>query len=151
MSVYQSLLDNESYLVNTSQLNTQLLNCILNSLTNECLIEFNSRINSLLLVRENLTEITASRAPLMLFMNALSRKPFVNFLRTVLVSKYLQLSVFVSMETVFRNQLFSKNQFLRGKVFAHSFPRNGPHVTICMLCSTDCWMLTWCNVGMSDE
>jgi hypothetical protein len=35
------------------------------------------------------------------------------------------------METVFRNQSVSKNQYLRGNVFAHSFPRNGPHVTIC--------------------
>jgi hypothetical protein len=34
------------------------------------------------------------------------------------------------METVFRNQLVSRNQTLRGNVFAHSFPRNGPHVTV---------------------
>jgi hypothetical protein len=35
MYVYQSLLGNGSYLVNTSQLNPQLLNCLLKSLTNE--------------------------------------------------------------------------------------------------------------------
>jgi hypothetical protein len=35
------------------------------------------------------------------------------------------------METAFRNQLASKNQSLRGNVFASSFPRNGPHVAIC--------------------
>jgi hypothetical protein len=35
--VYCSLLGNESYLVNTSQLNTQLLNCLLNSLVNDFL------------------------------------------------------------------------------------------------------------------
>jgi hypothetical protein len=34
------------------------------------------------------------------------------------------------METVFRNNLVSRNQSLCGNVFAHSFPRNGPHVTI---------------------
>jgi hypothetical protein len=28
------------------------------------------------------------------------------------------------MENVFRNQLVSKNQFLRGKAYANSFPRN---------------------------
>jgi hypothetical protein len=45
-------------------------------------------------------------------------------------SKCLQLSVSVSTETVFRNQLVSRKQSLRGSVFAHSFPRDGPHVTI---------------------
>jgi hypothetical protein len=34
------------------------------------------------------------------------------------------------METVFRNQLVSSNQSLRGNVFAHSFPRKGLDVTI---------------------
>jgi hypothetical protein len=34
------------------------------------------------------------------------------------------------METVFRNQLVSKNQSVRGNVFTKSFPRNGLHVTI---------------------
>jgi hypothetical protein len=47
-----------------------------------------------------------------------------------MVSKCLQLSVFVSMATVFRNQMVSKNQSLRGNVSAYSFPRNGPHVTV---------------------
>jgi hypothetical protein len=47
-----------------------------------------------------------------------------------LVSKCLQFSTFVSMETVFCNQLVSKNQSLWGKLFANSFPKNGPHVTI---------------------
>jgi hypothetical protein len=37
----------------------------------------------------------------------------------------LQLPVFVSMENVFCNQLVSKNQFLRGEVFA-----NCPHVIV---------------------
>jgi hypothetical protein len=37
---------------------------------------------------------------------------------------------FRTMETVFRNQLVSRNKCLRGNVFAHSFPRNGPHVTL---------------------
>jgi hypothetical protein len=36
-----SLLSNESYLVNTSQLNTELLNCLLNSLTNESFTQLN--------------------------------------------------------------------------------------------------------------
>jgi hypothetical protein len=35
------------------------------------------------------------------------------------------------MGNVFHNQLFSNNHSLRGNVFANSFPRNGPHVTIC--------------------
>jgi hypothetical protein len=34
------------------------------------------------------------------------------------------------MENVFRNQLLSKNQSLRGNALANSLPRNGPHVTI---------------------
>jgi hypothetical protein len=34
------------------------------------------------------------------------------------------------MEIVFRNQLVPKNQSLRGNVFAYSFPRNGPYITI---------------------
>jgi hypothetical protein len=41
-----------------------------------------------------------------------------------LVSMSLQLSAFVSIETVFRIQLVSKNQSLRGNVFTSSFPRN---------------------------
>jgi hypothetical protein len=63
-------------------------------------------------------------------MNALSRKPCVNSEATVW---FLKLSVFVSMETMFRNQLVSKNRSLHRKVFAHLFPRNGPHVTVCTL------------------
>jgi hypothetical protein len=39
--------------------------------------------------------------------------------------------IFVSMEAVFRNQLVSKNQCLRDNALANSFPRNGPHITIC--------------------
>jgi hypothetical protein len=41
------------------------------------------------------------------------------------------------METMFRNQLFSKNQSPRGNVFAHSFPRNGPrhNIVFINLCS----------------
>jgi hypothetical protein len=34
------------------------------------------------------------------------------------------------MENVFRNQLISKNQSLRGNALVNSLPRNGPHVTI---------------------
>jgi hypothetical protein len=67
------------------------------------------------------------RVPLLFFMNALPRK------NHVLIPKQrfgLQLSVSVSLETVFCNQLLSRNQSLSGNVFAHSFPRNGPHVTI---------------------
>jgi hypothetical protein len=45
-----------------------------------------------------------------------------------LVSKCLQLPVSVSLETVFRSQLVSRNQSLRGEVFVYSFPRNGPEV-----------------------
>jgi hypothetical protein len=52
---------NESSLVNTSQLNRQLLNCFLNSLTNESLTELNSRMNSLLPLRETQVEITAAK------------------------------------------------------------------------------------------
>jgi hypothetical protein len=63
-------------------------------------------------------------------MNTLSRKPGVNSQETVWFSKFLQLPVSVSMEIVFRNQLLSMNQSLRGNVFAYSFPRNGPHVTL---------------------
>jgi hypothetical protein len=40
----ESLLGNESYLVNTSQLHIQLLNCLLNSLGNEFLSELNPRM-----------------------------------------------------------------------------------------------------------
>jgi hypothetical protein len=42
----------------------------------------------------------------------------------------LQVSVSVSLETVVHNQLVSKEQSLRGDVFASLFPRDGPHVTI---------------------
>jgi hypothetical protein len=44
--------------------------------------------------------------------------------------KCLQLSVSVSMETVFRIQSVFRNHSLRGNMFAHSFPRNGPHATV---------------------
>jgi hypothetical protein len=37
------------------------------------------------------------------------------------------------MENVFRNQLVSKNQSLRGNALTSSLPRNGPYVTICLL------------------
>jgi hypothetical protein len=47
-----------------------------------------------------------------------------------LVFTSLQISVFVSMENVFRDQLVSKNQSLRGNALASSLPINGPHVTI---------------------
>jgi hypothetical protein len=39
---YYPLLGNEFYLVHTSELNTQLFNCLLNSLTNEFLTDLNS-------------------------------------------------------------------------------------------------------------
>jgi hypothetical protein len=60
----------------------------------------------------------------------LPRKSCFNSQATVWFSKCLQLSVSVSLETVFRHQLVSKKQSVRGNVFAHSFPRNGPNVTI---------------------
>jgi hypothetical protein len=66
----------------------------------------------------------------MFFMNALSRNLFINSHAAGWLYKCLQLSVSVSMETVFRNHLVSRNQSLRGNVFAHSFPRNYPYVTI---------------------
>jgi hypothetical protein len=44
MSFCWSLLGNESYLINTSQLDTQLLNCLLNFLTNESL-EFTNELS----------------------------------------------------------------------------------------------------------
>jgi hypothetical protein len=53
MYVCQSLLGNESYLVNISQLDIQLLNCLLSSLMNESVTELNSRINSLLYFLED--------------------------------------------------------------------------------------------------
>jgi hypothetical protein len=62
--------------------------------------------------------------------SALPGKLCINSQSTVWFSKCLQLSVSASLETVFRNQLVSKKQSLRGKVFANSFPRDGPHVTI---------------------
>jgi hypothetical protein len=42
-SACKSLLSNESYLVSTTQLNTQLLNCFLNSLTNDSIELKNER------------------------------------------------------------------------------------------------------------
>jgi hypothetical protein len=60
----------------------------------------------------------------------LSREPCINSQATVSFSKCLQLSVSLSLETVFRNQLVSKKQSLRGSVFANSFPTGGPHVTL---------------------
>jgi hypothetical protein len=68
-------------------------------------------------------------------MNVFSRNPCFNSQATVWFSKCLQLSISVSLETVFRNQLISRNQFLRGNVFTQSFPRNGLHVTIESECS----------------
>jgi hypothetical protein len=47
-----------------------------------------------------------------------------------LVFTSLQLSVFVSKENVFRDQLVSENQSLRSKALANSLPRNGPYVAI---------------------
>jgi hypothetical protein len=47
-----------------------------------------------------------------------------------LVSECLQLSVSVSMETVFHNQLVPKNQSLHGNALADYFPRSSRHVTI---------------------
>jgi hypothetical protein len=44
MSACESLLGNESYLVNTSQMNIQLLNCLLNYITNEW-IEFTNEVS----------------------------------------------------------------------------------------------------------
>jgi hypothetical protein len=49
-------------------------------------------------------------------MNALPRKLCLNSQATVWFSKCLQLSVSVSMETVFRNQLVSRNHSLRDNV-----------------------------------
>jgi hypothetical protein len=63
-------------------------------------------------------------------MNALSRKPFCSSQAMVWFPKCLQMSVSVSLETVFRNQLVSKKQSLRGNVFSNSFPRDSPHVTL---------------------
>jgi hypothetical protein len=37
------------------------------------------------------------------------------------------------MENVFRNQLVSKNQFLRGNALSSSLPRKGLHVTLCII------------------
>jgi hypothetical protein len=34
------------------------------------------------------------------------------------------------MDAVFRNYLVSRNQSLCGNMFAYSFPRNGPYVTV---------------------
>jgi hypothetical protein len=62
-------------------------------------------------------------------MNALPRKPCVHSQATVWFHKCLQLSVSVSLETLFHNQLVYKKQSLLGNVFANSFPRYGQHVT----------------------
>jgi hypothetical protein len=91
----------------------------------------NSRINSLFTTPENRIEITASKGSItVLHECVVSEKPCVNSQATVWFSKCLQFSASVSLETVFRNQLVSRNQPLRGNVFANSFPRNGPHVTV---------------------
>jgi hypothetical protein len=79
---------------------------------------------------QKLIEIPPPRFPLLFFMNALPRKPCLNSQATISVSECLQLSVFLSLETVFRNQLVSSNQSLHGNVFTRSFPRNDPHVTV---------------------
>jgi hypothetical protein len=44
-----------------------------------------------------------------------------NYQVTVWFSKHLQISISVSLETVFRHQLVSKKQSLRGNVFAIRF------------------------------
>jgi hypothetical protein len=59
------------------------------------------------------------------FPYALPRKLCVNSQATIWISKCLQLSESLSAEKVFRNQLVSREQSLRGIVFSHSFPRNG--------------------------
>jgi hypothetical protein len=78
---------------------------------------------------DNPIELTASKGSVAVFHECVASETVCSFASNGLVSKCLQLSLSVSMEIVFRNQLVSRNQSLSGNVFAHSFPRNGPHVT----------------------
>jgi hypothetical protein len=78
----------------------------------------------------NRTEITISNSSSIFLCLSVAAETCVNFVATVWF-RSLQLSVFVSMENVFCNQLISKNQSLRGNALANSLPRNGSHVTIC--------------------
>jgi hypothetical protein len=91
--------------------------------------DFNSGINSLLISVRNLIEIAVSKGSIAVLHECVS-ETMPKFPSNGLFSKCLQFSVSVSMETVFRNWSVSRNQSLRGNVFSHSFPRNGPCVTI---------------------
>jgi hypothetical protein len=97
-------------------------------------ILLNARINSFYNCHAARTEVTMSYSSSVL----LSQESCINSKETVWFSKCLQHSVFISLETVFRNQLISKKESLRGNVTADSFHRDGPHVTILQMkiCTT---------------
>jgi hypothetical protein len=69
--------------------------------------------------------------------NSSSLPPCLSVAAETRVFTSSQLSVFVSMENAFRNQLVSKNHSLRGNVFVTSFPRNGSHVTVMVYLQAD--------------
>jgi hypothetical protein len=77
-----------------------------------------------------LIEITASTGSITVFCESVVSETMYQFPSNGLVSKCLQLSASVSVESVFRNYLVSKNQSLCGNAFAYSFPRNDPCITI---------------------
>jgi hypothetical protein len=64
MCAYYSLLGNESYLVNTSQLYTQLLKCLLKSLTNESLTELNCQSQSYITTDGQSASLSWNKAPI---------------------------------------------------------------------------------------
>jgi hypothetical protein len=74
--------------------------------------------------------ITASKGSITGLHECVASETMSRFPSNGLFSECLQFSVSVSMETVFRNRLVSRNPSLRFNVFAHSFPRNSPHVTV---------------------
>jgi hypothetical protein len=71
------------------------------------------RMHCLLQMPENLIESTASEGSILLFMNALWREPCIHSQATAWFSECLQLSVSVSMKTMFRKWLVCNNQSLR--------------------------------------
>jgi hypothetical protein len=88
---------------NSSHIELLLDDVCLTNFYEESLIQLNSRMNSLLKLRENRIEITASKGFSTVLHECVVSENVCPFRSNGLVSKCLQLSIFVSMEPVFRN------------------------------------------------